>query len=295
LILGIGAACALAPVRAQAQACCAGGGAYAPARLKLFEQALVGLQLKEVTELGSFDGQSHYIPAPRGVAEQDLEEDVLGGLRLTEHAQIGVVVPFVETHRIVPGLSELGGGLGDVSLNGRYDFIYPGDSQRIPGLALLASLTFPSGRPPEQAHTPLATGATGTGTWQGGLGLSAEQLFGPAVFDLTASVSQSLPRTVEHVTELLGLRMSGLLAGGYVFKHGAAIAGTLSYAGSLDAILNGKTVSDSGLGQLTVGVAGGLPITFEWRLQGAVSYDLPWAGLNHIAGVGGTVTVLRTF
>jgi hypothetical protein len=278
-----------------AQACCAGGGAYAPARLKLYEDGLVGVQMKVVDGLGSFDGNLHYSNNPPGDSEVDLEEDVLGAYRINEHAQVGAVIPVVETGRVESGLSGFGGGLGDITVNARYDFILPANEKNLPGIAMVAGLTFPTGRAPDQAKTPLAVDATGTGYWQGGLGLAVEQLFGRWVLDAGISIWGSLPRTVEGITEQLGPQIAGRFAFGYGFRNGAALAFTLVYNGATTAYINHAPVPGGAPGLMTAGIAAGWPINYQWRLQAAISDDLPVLGRNHVAGIGVTATVLRTF
>jgi len=124
---------ALSSNDAAAQACCAGAGAYAPVRLKLWENAIVGIQVKGVDELGSFDTNWNYIHPPAGVSEQDLEQDVVAVVRFSERGQVGLQIPVVETRRADPGIAEFGGGIGDVSVSARYDFILSTDYPRLPG------------------------------------------------------------------------------------------------------------------------------------------------------------------
>ncbi len=56
---------------AMAQACCAGGAAYQPARLKLHEDWLVGLSVQASDELGHADQPGTYYPKAPGTGEQD--------------------------------------------------------------------------------------------------------------------------------------------------------------------------------------------------------------------------------
>src|SRR2546423_369592 len=55
----------LAAAPAFAQVCCAGGGAFAPARLMVHEDALVGLQLRALDGLGSLEPNGAWVGAPR--------------------------------------------------------------------------------------------------------------------------------------------------------------------------------------------------------------------------------------
>jgi hypothetical protein len=263
--------------------------------LKLYEQALVGIQLRAVDVLGSFDGSLHYSPLPAGSAEVDLEEDILAGYRINDQAQVGVTVPIVETWRSDPGIPpELGGSIGDITVHARYDFILAANAKGIPGISVVGAITAPSGRTPTEAKTPLSVDATGTGYWQGALGLGLQQLFGPWVLDVGLSLWGALPQTIGTITEALGPQISGRLAWGYSFHSGLALAVTLVYRGATAAYLNHEPVPDAP-GLMTAGLALGWPINYQWRLQAAASDDLPVLGRSHVAGVGATLTILRTF
>ena len=76
----------------------------------------------------------------------------------------------LSTHRNAGSIDEWGGGLGDVTLTARYDFILPAELPRVPGLAVLAAATLPTGTPLDRATQPLATDATGAGSFDASLG-----------------------------------------------------------------------------------------------------------------------------
>src|SRR5262245_28901510 len=121
---------------ARAQACCAGSSAVTPARLALHEDALVGVQLRAASVIGSFDAHGDYRGSPAGVSELDFEEDLFGAVRFLERGQASLLVPFLETHRATRTLSETGGGIGDLNLSARWDFTRSGESRVVPGIAM---------------------------------------------------------------------------------------------------------------------------------------------------------------
>jgi hypothetical protein len=212
-----------------------------------------------------------------------------------DRLQLGLAIPFVETNRVSSPLSDFGGGLGDISASARYDFIYAAESAHVPGLALTGGVTAPTGRPPEQAHDSLLADATGTGAWQGALGGSVEQVLATSfIVSLNGQASLSSARTVGSIHEQLGPTFLGLLALGY-FRGDSALALALSTTQSLKASENGATVPGTTRGWTTVSLTGGTPITDAWRVQASVNYDLPFWGSNHIAGLGGTLTLLRVW
>ena len=283
------------PSDARGQACCAGGGAYLPARLKLHEDELVGIQVRANDDLGSLDPNGRYVADPPGASELDLTQDLVGAVRVFSRGQVGVDVPFVETRRTAGGLGDFGGGVGDASLGFRYDLVYAAESAHLPGMAITVGVTAPTGRPPEQAHSPLLTDATGTGTWQGLVGGEIEEVFGSFIATADVLVSGSAPRSVGGVSEQLGPQLSGFGALGYLFPRDAAVAVVVSTAQSLSAVLNGQPVAGSGRGLTTASLAAGLPVTEAWRLQGSLNADLTTLGRNRPTGLGATFTVVRAW
>jgi hypothetical protein len=287
----------LVPGHALAQACCAGPSALTPARLGIHEDAALGLILKGTGILGSWDGQRNYAGQAPGTAEFDAEADLVGTLRVLTNAQVTLLVPFLKTYRHASGISEWGGGIGDINLAGRYDFTHAGEFTILPGIALLGGVTFPTGRAPESASNLLATDATGIGAFQFTGGLALEQSFGHFLVNLTGLVAWRTPRSVGGVSEALGVQFQGLFGLGYVFDNEASIALSFGYVAELDAVINGQATPNSGRALPTVGVSGSLPLGESWRLQGGLNYNPPISGLgrNQTAGFGFTLSILRTW
>lgn len=287
---------------AAAQACCAGTGVVTPGRLALHEAALVGLQLKGAAETGSFDNAGKYATLTPGASELDFEQDVFGALRLTEHAQVALLVPILETRRTSNTLSELGGGLGDTNLNVRYDFTFAGASKTIPGIGILAGVTFPTGTPADSSRIrPLATDATGIGAFQGSLGLAAEQVFGPWLVNLTGVVAQRSARTVTQsgitIHEHLAAQWTLLGALGYVFSNEAALAFSAAYTVEGDATIDDADAVDSNHRSTTLTLAGLVPLSDSWRAQGAAFINPPLSSLslNQPALAGCSLTVIHAW
>ena len=284
------------PARAWAQACCAGATAIGTTRLAPHEDAVVGVSARAFTLFGSVSRDGAYVGAPEGVVDVGLEQSFVGALRVLRHGQVSFVVPIVETYRKVPGLGEIGGGLGDVMLGARYDFVEPGASATWPGIALALSLTLPTGRSPEEATSPLATDATGTGGAAAGGDLFLERGFGDGFVQVVGSALWRAQRSVLNLYSQRGLTFSGFAAGGYSFPGGLVAAVTLVYRAELDGRLDGATVPGSGHELTRGGLAAGISLSDDWRLQGAVFADLPVAPLsrNHPASTGVSLTLLRS-
>ena len=266
-----------------------------PGRLELHEDALVGLQAKAAGLLGSYDTGGRYVGSPSGDTEFDLEQDLFGALRVLPRGQVALLVPLVETQRQTPSTgSAFGGGIGDVNASARYDFVLAGQSRYVPGIALLAGVTFPTGRATESASPPLFVNATGIGAFQGTAALALEQTFGPWLFNATAMVAGRTPRYGQE----LGPQVTFLAASAYTFENDAALALSGSYAFEPDATTTAGADVPSSSKRLTVFTLSVLwPVTDAWRLLGGIFVEPPLSGFgsNQPATSGLTLTGIRSW
>jgi len=284
------------PSRARAQACCAGGSAITPGRLQLHEDALVGAELKAGTVLGMYDPSGRFVGSPSGVTEGDFEEDLFGAVRVLRHGQVALLVPVIETLRkdtLDPW--RFGGGIGDVNLSGRYDFVGAGESRYVPGVALLAGLTFPTGKAPDSFATPAQViDTTGVGVFQANGAIAIEQTFGPWLVNATGLIAVRTARAGEQLAPQGTL----LAATAYTFPNDVALALSASYAFEGNATFNDGTSPAATSKRLTVVTLSGFwPVTDTWRLLGGVYLDPPvdHLGSNQPAAGGLTFTVIRSW
>jgi hypothetical protein len=293
----IGAAAITLSGLARAQACCGGASALSPARLELHEAALVGLSLDVGGAVGSFDGHGRFAGPSRGAHELHVEQDLLAALRVLRRGQVSLSMPIVETFRAVRGLSEVGGGLGDTQLALRWDFVNAGDHPVLPGLALTATLTLPTGLPPESASHPLATDATGAGVWRGAFGVSMEQIYGSVLLNLTGAVALRSARDLSGVHVALGPAFTIFGAAGWIGHGGRALALTATLTSELDVHVDGEAIPGSGKRLVRLGITGGTPIVEGVRLQGGIYVDPPIPGVsaNEPSNAGAKITVLRSW
>jgi len=292
---------------ASAQACCAGSGALTPGRLALHEDALVGLQGHAATVFGLYDEGANYARTPH-YSEYDFEEDLFGAVRVFRRGQVALLLPLVETRRASypPGqtaATQVGGGIGDVNLSLRYDFLVAGQSHIVPGIAALVGLTAPTGRSPNEASLPLSANATGTGAWQGNFGLALEQSFGPWLLNATELFAWRAPYfaparagtpSSTSIDETLAPQWVTLLGASYAFRNEAAVALSASYTFEGDAIINGATSPGSRKAVAVVSVSGAYPLSDRCRLQGSYFLNPPLSGfgLNQTATTGLTFTFI---
>jgi hypothetical protein len=285
----------LGAAAARAQPCCAGVNLLTPARLAQHEDALVALQVRASDILGSFDNGRQFV-SPQGASEVDLEQDLIGTLRFLDRGQVSLLVPVVESGRAVPDYSQFGGGVGDLSLSARWDFINARQGgSNLPGIAVLAGITFPTGRPIESAAPPLGADATGTGAWQGGIGFAVEQNWRHLFVVGTALVTQSAPRHVDGLSETLGLQFSAGAALGWAFDSGPALGATLTFVQARDNVIDGQLQLGTARSQTLLGVALAKPLGEDWRIQGTLVAQLPISGLaqNEPSSMGLSVLFIR--
>jgi len=289
--------------RASAQACCAGSGALTPGRLTLHDDALVGVSLRVSKVYGTVDPYGHYASSPRGASEYDFGQDLFGSMRFLGHGQAAFLVPFVESRRTPPDTSlskgsEFGGGIGDVNLNVRWDFLLAGQSKQVPGIGILAGITLPTGTSPESAKKSLASDATGVGAYQGNLGLAFEQTFGPWLVNLTGIAAKRAARNVSDDLHMkLAAQFTMLGAIGYAFENEATAAIAISYAMEGNATVNGKEVPDSGRRLLRLSAAGSYPFTDNLRLQGSIFVDPSFFRIdqNQFPTIGIVLTMIHAW
>jgi hypothetical protein len=291
-----------APRDALAQACCAGSGALTPGRLALHEDALVGTELHGSVVVGEYGATpSHvgqYTALPGGQGEGDFEQDLFGAVRLFKRGQVALLLPFVETYRKGNDAEGFGGGIGDMNLSARYDFVRAGESRYVPGIAALAGITAPTGRPPTSPIAgTLAVDSTGTGAWQGNFGLALEQSFGHWLFDASEIFAWRAPFSAQGVEDALAPQWTTLIGGGYVFDNQAAVALFGSYTYEGDPSINGFTLANSSRQLVLLGISGVYPVLERLRLQSSLFFNPPLSGFGagQTAAVGLTFTVIGSW
>ena len=274
LLLALGAAW---PADAAAQACCGASGLVIPARLRVYDDYGFGVQATERQTYGSLAADGTYSTTSTG--DLVTEQDLFAMARLSSRVQLALLVPYVETYRRIPGQSQWGGFFGDVTVNGRFEVAHTGEHGRWPALTILAGLTAPTGRAPDQAHDALGTDAAGTGSFQVNVGLEVERLFQQWFVTFDGWVSKRTSRASPGGRQSFAPRLTALLAGGYVFTNRLAVG---AFATVIDEGNGHDTAPGAGdvagPRYATAGLAGAVPLDESWRLQATASADLPLGG-----------------
>lgn len=283
--------------QAWGQACCSGPAAITPARVGPHDEALVGVQVQAANAFGSYGATGGYRRAAPGTSEYDLEQDVFGAIRVFRNGQISLLVPFLETHRSTPTLTEFGGGIGDINLGARYDLIRTQQFKFVPGIALLGGLTLPTGTSPDAARKPLATDATGVGAVQGIVGVALEHVEGHWLVTVTGMVAKRAAHSARGVDETLGTQAIGVVAGGYTFDNEVTVGLVASYAAEANATINGVEAPSSSRRTVTARAVGLVPVSDALFVQGGIFANPPldgW-GKNGPASFGLTLALVRTW
>lgn len=282
---------------ARAQACCAGGNAFAPGRLPDDEWLLLGVQAIVRPNMGSFDARGRWVERPAFAQELDVEWDAYGSWRTPyRRLQATVLAPFVLTGRAVKGDSAAAFGFGDLNLALRLDALDPRGA--VPGMAILAGVTFPTGVAPESATSHLAADATGQGTFRATVGPAFEwRTRGPWVFDALALATLHAPRATGGVEQVRAPGVLGMVAATYVFAQGPSIGASASYSIEWESFVDGKAVAGSARRLLRLGVFGLHSLGRGFRLQGGLFVDppIPYVGQNESAGVALSLGLQRGF
>jgi hypothetical protein len=200
-------------------------------------------------------------------------------------------LPFVETWRKGNDEQAFGGGIGDMNLSARYDFVRAGESRVVPGIAALVGVTAPTGvGPSSPSGGTLAVDVTGTGAWQGNFGLALEQSFGHWLVDAAEIFAWRAPFSAQGVDDALAPQWTTLVGGGYVFDNDAALALYASFTYEGNPSINGVTVPESRDVSL-VGISGVYPVVEHLRLQASLFLNPPLTGF----GAGQPATAGLTF
>ena len=247
--------------------------------------------------LGAFDGGGDYRGNAAGDSEWDLEQDLFGVARVLDRGQVALLMPFIETRRTAPGVVDAGGGIGDIAVSARYDFLASGERRIFPGIALLAGLVAPTGR--VDSATP--AGVTGKGSFQGSIGIAVEQAYEPFFVTVNALIGFRTPRNVAAgVRESFSPELTGVVAAGRVLPHTASLGVYLSVLGhgvnSYDGGPDRGPIAGTDLLLLTTGLAATTSLSDQWRVQSTAFWDLPIAGFGRnvpTAGIGASVSIIR--
>jgi hypothetical protein len=224
--------------------------------------------------------------------EREWRATAVGLLGLGPRALVYGVAPWILTERESADLAGLGGGFGDATLGGRYQWIDFGEFSPWPALAVLVQVTAPTGRAAEDARGTLASDTTGRGAWVPQLGLQLELARDVwfARLDLAAAVPLESQWDVTGDTRRFGPSVvSALLAGRSMANGDLVLAGSLQALSEGRVVVGGEPVPDSERFEFTLGGQAAWTLNPNWTLIADVSSGLFFNGLgqNGQGRVGG--------
>jgi hypothetical protein len=161
------------------QSCC-GGSVYDVAVIPLSKKALFNAGFNYESYSGVWNETGEW----RNISHTSYQMKPLlsAGYRFNKQLQAGVSLPFIYNRNELPGLPQpSGSGIGDITINGRYEFLHEFQVYEINGknrtdhktpyFAATLGLILPTGKSDESATTE--TEITGKGVFATTLGVSA--------------------------------------------------------------------------------------------------------------------------
>ena len=259
---------------ARAQACCAGGSAITPGRLQLHEDALVGMELKAATLLGTYDTGGRFIRSPlasrRGISRRTSSRPRASCAADKSRCSCP---SSRRSGRTPTDGGHFGGGIGDVNLSARYDFVARRASPiSVPGVAAPGGHHIPHGQAARAGDASALVDDTGRGAFQGNVALALEQTYGPWLFNATGLVAFRSARFGEQLAPQGTL----LAAAAYTLPNDMALALSASYAFEGEATYSdGTRAVDSSKRVTVVTLSGFWPVTDTWRLLAGILHRSP--------------------
>ncbi len=303
LIMGLAGGLWSAP--AQAQSCCAASQTAGPVRLSMGQTAAAGISADARAYTGRFVDTEYRSLEHPGV---ELRQTFYGAFRLGDSWQVGATIPAVQNRRQTATDVEWGAGLGDLSLQARYELVTTGMSMRWPGVGFTAQTTLPTGRAPaqsmERGTSLLMSDVTGAGLWAAGLGAQVEWVFQRNFLVLEAAGFAALPYTdAREMRVRPGMRSAGRLSFGrpvgapFFWDETLYLASSAQVAHTFARTIDADVAAHSRERITTLSVQAGGYLTEHFYLMLRGSWDIPleYAGQNRQVGPGVGLVLRRVF
>ena len=169
-------------------------------------------------------------------------------------------------------------------------------------VTLLGGLSVPTGRAPDEAHNALGTDASGTGSYEGTVGVEVEQTWTRWFASLDFWVAQRSGRDAPGGRQSFDPRFTTLAAVGYAFANQVGVAAFANVVRGGGAVASTGAAGagsdlDTRVAVASAGLAGLVPIDEAWRLQGTLAVDLPRSGWgrNQPATMGLGTSLVRVW
>ncbi|MEI6805688.1 MAG: transporter [Myxococcaceae bacterium] len=187
----------------QAGACCTSAASFGVGRLLVWEKASSGIRMSAARDL----------KYPSSLWRTEAWGMVGFSERWSAFATVPWVVPIEHKDDIT-----LSHGIGDVQSGARYQVIQIGEYSELPSLALIGTITFPTGIPGVK-NIP----STGRGIWALALGASLEKTWMPWFLQL--NLGTTIPVSDRNVS--FGVGAQATFVGGLELSHNIVLSGIL--------------------------------------------------------------------
>lgn len=266
---------------AHAAPCCMSATAFGMGRLLIWEDFAVGLRTSLSPTLGAWDTDGKWAPY-RSYDELEWRSELWGLVGIDRRWSVFARAPVVVLERSTAADSDFGGGIGDVSVGGRFEILMIGEYEELPALAMTLALTAPTGRAVHEAETELAVDVTGRGAWVVAAGLSAEYTRLPWFLRLDFGVSVPLPAEREDlgVDQRLGPSIDVALSGGLEVAHDVVVSLVPRVTWEAETELAGDGVAGSERVDFGIGLAGSWRFDPHWTMQAGIDTGLFVEGLG---------------
>lgn len=237
---------------------------------------------------GHWDGDGHYVASDPDAHDREWRVEARGMGRIGRSFQYGVIVPWLHTIRRTRDSSSSGGGVGDVSLLGRWDFVKVGGEGDLPGIAFTMSVGLPTGRSPYKSTDTALADVTGSGAWEFRPGIAIEKSWWTGWYVLAAAgLGFYAPfRGRDDVKIQLGPRELVFVAAGKSWTNGLGLAVGASLDRESGPRVDGQRYV-AFRARTSALLFGSYEIDDHWQLTASSQWDLPVSGLgrDQLAGL----------
>ena len=218
--------------------------------------------------MGTWDSTGTYTPYGDYV-EEEVRAELWAMGALSRRTALFGRVPVSLMHREAGALSDTGGGLADISLGVRHEFLQIGEVLELPAIALTAAVLAPTGRAPDAATQPLGADTTGRGAFALSAGLSFEITRLPWFVRLDLGAVVPLPFTREDTGKIqrFGPEVDVAVSGGLEVGRGVVISLVAPIAWHAPLTIDGDEIPDSERLDLGLGLAGSVALDGHWTAQ----------------------------
>lgn len=258
-----------------AAACCTSATAFGVGRLLMWEQFAVGTRLSVRSDLGFFDGNTNFYSTSKTAGEA--RTDLYGLFPLSKSTSTFFQIPWGTPWEIGAGEKKWASGMGDIQFGIRHQAVAIGEYVELPGVAVMASVTMPTGKSPGSGSM-----ATGRGDFALFVGAALEKTFSSIWFtQLNLSGRAPLPQnSTQHGKYWSGLGLDIGLVGGVELITDLVASVSGQFTGESSQYIDGSLHENSGRYKCNSAMALAWRFDPHWTLLASASSDIFIAGLG---------------